>query len=460
MPFYTLFFLSAVSNVGITHAAGLMCFPQFLCTPTPVPTSAPTPTPAPPPAPTPTPIPYVQPTPTSSVPQATPLITPTPVPITPTPTLASVTATTVTVSPTKGATTKTDTIFAHQQSQGAGDKGGVNIVVLSMSIAIPVLLVTGGMIWLLWRRQASQDKLAMQGMYGNAQAPWMNNYGMSPNTNTFQYASSAGFAPDMSGMSGSMPAFGGGAQQMPSPYVASVPAALTSGMSGSMPAFGSGAQQMPSPYVAGVPAALTSGMSGSMPAFGSGAQQMQSPYVAGVPAALTPGMSGSMPAFGGGAQQMQSPYVAGVPAALTPGMSGSMPAFGGGAQQMSSPQLAYTPSDFRPITAAFSQQMLTGSLDSGVRPAAQNGDLLSRPMDTLSLSPQSARAGDGNWNEQTGPIATLQPSRDTPIPFESSPLPVPSVSLRANCPPSIKEDSMLEESMRQAQIGLFSLLGR
>jgi hypothetical protein len=308
----------------------------------------------------------------------------------------------VTVSSTKGATTKTDTIFAHQQSQGAGDNGGVNIVVLSMGIAIPVLLVTGGMIWLLWRRQASQDKLATQGMYGNAQAPWMNNYGMSPNTNTFQYTSSAGFAPDMSGMSG------------------------------------------------------------SMPAFGSGAQQMQSPYVAGVPAALTPGMSGSMPAFGSGAQQMQSPYVAGVPAALTPGMSGSMPAFGGGAQQMSSPQLAYTPSDFRPITAAFSQQMLTGSLDSGVRSAAQNGDLLSRPMDTLSLSPQSARAGDGNWNEHkaTGPIATLQPSRDTPIPFESLPLPVPSVSLRANCPPSIKEDSMLEEAMRQAQIGLFSLLGR
>jgi hypothetical protein len=380
LPFYTLFFflLSPVSNIGVTYAAGRGCFPLFFCTPTPIPTLTPTPTPTPVPAPTtiptPTPIPYVQPTPTSYVPPvATPLVTPTPVPITPTPTLQSATATTVTVSPTQSTTTQTDVTPANQQSQRAGDNAGSNIVVLSLGIAIPVLLATGGMILLLRKRKASQEKQATQEMYSNAQAPWMNNYDMSPNPISFQYASSAGFAPDMSGMSGT------------------------------------------APRIAGISEAST---------------------------ALIPGMSG-------------------VPAALTPGMSGSMPVFGGSAQQMSSPQLPYIPSDLRPITATFSQQMLTGSLDNGVRPA-QNGDFLPVPMDTLSFSPQSARARDGDWNEHkaTGPIAAFQSLVDTPIPFKSSPLPVPPVSLEAIRPPSIKEDPMLEETMRQAQMGLFALLGR
>jgi hypothetical protein len=422
LPFYILFFLfllSVVSNIEVTYAArGQGCFP-FICTPTPVPT----PTPAPIPTPIPTPIPYVPPTPTSYVPPVAPLVTPTPVPITPTPTLQSATATIVTVSSTQSATAQTAVAPANQQSQGAGDNAGKNIVVLSLGIAIPVLLVAGGMILFLRKRQASQEKPATQEMYNNAQAQWMNNYDMPPNPNSFQYASYAGSASDMAGMSGTAPnpnsfqyaSYAGSASDM-------------AGMSGTAP--NPNSFQYAS-YAGSAPD--MAGMSGT------------APRIAGIPEAST--------AF--------VPSMAGVPAALIPSMSGSMPVFGGGAQQMPSPQLTYTPSDLRPITTTFPQQMLTGSLDNGVRPA-QNGDLLPLPIDTLSYSPQLARAKDGNWNERnaTGPIATFQSLMDTPIPFQSSPLPVLPVPLQAMRPPSIKEDPMLEETMRQAQIGLFALLGR
>ncbi len=206
LPFYALllFSLSSISSIGVTHAASSLCLP-LLCTPTPTPTPTPMPTPTPTPMPTPTPTPMPTPTPTPQV-QPTPIIyvppveptpTDTPTPVTPTATPVTATATTVTVNPNKTTTTKTDTTSANEQPQGTGDKG-INIVMISLGVAIPVLLFTGGMIWLLWRRQANQYNPAIQGQGAllNAPAsPWMNNHVMLPNADPFPYASPTALVP-------------------------------------------------------------------------------------------------------------------------------------------------------------------------------------------------------------------------------------------------------------------------
>jgi hypothetical protein len=107
--------------------------------------------------------------------------------------------------------------------------------------------------------------------------------------------------------------------------------------------------------------------------------------------------------------------------------------------------------------------MPTSSSNNAANPA-QNSDLQPLPLDNLSL-PQSIRerATNGNGQKTTGPIAVLLPPlMDTPVPFMSAPLPVPPVPVQAQAtrPPSIQEDPMLEEVMRQAQMGLFILWGR
>src|SRR5260370_24917994 len=141
----------------------------------------------------------------------------------------------------------------------------------------------------------------------------------------------------------------------------------------------------------------------------------------------------------------------------------------GSTPPMPSPQVAYTPSDLRPMTTAFPQQMLTPSSNNGAS-SAQNGDLMPLPMDTLNLPLQSsrARAASRNGQKSTTP-APLPPLMDTPILSMSSPLPAlmdtPTSSMSsplpvpplASQPPSIKDDPLLEEVMRQAQMGLFAL---
>jgi hypothetical protein len=210
------------------------------------------------------------------------------------------------------------------------------------------------------------------------------------------------------------------------------------------------------------------------------------------------------------------------PNALAPGMSGAFPMLGN-TQAMPFPQPAsapaYTPSDLRPMTAAFPRQMLMGTNNGNS--SAQNGDLQPLPMDAFSLSPQSNGAGVSHIDGQTPfPPAQPTPLLDTatpfmpsslpewmntpipstpsllpewmntpipsisspllegmntpipstpsllpewmnaPIPSISSPLPVATVTSPTMQPPSLKEDPMLEEVMRQAQMGLFVLSGR
>ena len=395
LPFYALllFSLSSISSIGVTHAASLRCSPYPIClltptpTDTPTPSPTPTPTPTPTPSPTPTPTPQVQPTPIIYVPPTVaPITTETPATATPTATPISATATTVTVNPNKTTTTRTDTTSANEQPQGTGDKG-INLVMISLGVATPVLLFTGGMIWFLWRRQTNQHNPAIQGqgIFGNAQAsPWMNNHAMPPTVNSFPYAPSAALVPGVSG-----------------------PPTVN-----------------PLPYTP--------------------------------PATLAPGVSGP---------PTVNPFPYAPPATLAPGVSGALPILGG-TQPMLSPQPAYTPSDLRPMTSAFPRQMPTSSSNNGANPAL-NSDLQPLPLDNLSLPPQSIREratnGNGNGQKTTGPIAVLLPPLiDTLVPFMSVPLPVPPVPVQtqATRPPSIQEDPMLEEVMRQAQMGLFILSGR
>ncbi|HWS85251.1 MAG TPA: hypothetical protein VN207_13435, partial [Ktedonobacteraceae bacterium] len=179
----------------------------------------------------------------------------------------------------------------------------------------------------------------------------------------------------------------------------------------------------------------------------------------GSPSALAPGVSGAS------GSPTVNPFQYAPPATLLPGASGALPMFGG-TQLMPSPQPTYTPSDLRPMTSAFPRQMPTSSSNNGANPA-QNSDLQPLPLDNLSLPPQSIREratnGNGNGQKTTGPIAVLLPPLiDTPVPFMSAPLPVSPVPVQAQAtrPPSIKEDPMLEEVMRQAQMGLFIYLSR
>jgi len=126
-------------------------------------------------------------------------------------------------------------------------------------------------------------------------------------------------------------------------------------------------------------------------------------------------------------------------------------------------QPTYTPSDLRPVTTAFPQQMLT-MRSNGVADYPLNGDLRLLPIDSLDLSLEVTRAIETNGNGQM-PLLSNTPTAliDTPTSsMPSSPpisrvLPVPPMLIQA---PSVKDDSVLETVMRQAQMGLFALPGR
>ncbi len=123
---------------------------------------------------------------------------------------------------------------------------------------------------------------------------------------------------------------------------------------------------------------------------------------------------------------------------------------------MSSPQLAYIPNDLRPITAAFPQQMLMQSSKQSAS-YAQNSSLLPLSMDALNLPLQQELKEHGQMPPfAASPTAWMGASTPS-IPYTPPVLPVLPLAVQ---PPSIKDDPMLEEVMRQAQMGLFILSGR
>jgi len=161
----------------------------------------------------------------------------TPTSATPTSTPASATRTTVTVTPNQTTTARTDATPANQQSQDAGDTG-FNMLVLSLGVGTLIFLVSGAMIWLLWKRQRNQHEPVLQGISRTAQAPrWISSREIQSNFDASQHASSAAFAPGVSGASGGAEVYGvsggtgvyggaevlpmlGSTQSMPSPQLA------------------------------------------------------------------------------------------------------------------------------------------------------------------------------------------------------------------------------------------------
>jgi len=145
--------------------------PTPTAAPTPTPTAAPTPTPAPGPIQPPqaTPIPPVGPIPTDvpSVP-----IDGTPVDATPTPTSTpgSATPTTVVAASTATATVAVSTSPPLLQS---ADNKGINALMLSLALGVgaPLLLISGGTLWVLLRWQINRRRLVLEG--AAPASPWI-----------------------------------------------------------------------------------------------------------------------------------------------------------------------------------------------------------------------------------------------------------------------------------------------
>ncbi len=385
-----IFFTSAT----VTHTAALACSPFPYCLVTP--TSALTPTPTltatfiltPTLTPTPQAVPTQQEQRISVMPSSKPAMADIPTPAAPTMTPAP-TATLVPASPSSVTPRITNTSHIKQQPQDIGDKG-TNTVMLPLGVGAAVLLVSGGVFLLIWRRQSKQNKPILQELSGNISF------------------SSTQFTPFNQQQS-----------------------LLTNN------------HEM-----------LTIG---EIPQYGAS------------------------PAF-------------------APSMSGVQPMLGS-SQTIPSPQPAYTPSELRPMTSALPQHMLALASDTSIS-SAQNGDLQPLPMD-ISLPFPSNSAGIPNMNGQSLlPLAQPMARVETPIPSPPSllpawmegPMPSTSSSLPtwmesltpsapsslpawmegpppsslpispaiplAIQPPSLREDPILEKTMRQAQIGLFILSGR
>jgi hypothetical protein len=176
--------------------------PNF--TPTATPKATPTPTPTATPMPTQqpqaTPTPQVQAPPISPVFPASTMVTP--VIATPTSTPPS-SATTVAITADKVATTANAT-SSNQQLQD-GDSTDSNMLILPLSVGIPLLLFSGAMLFLLWRRM-SQSKSVSQRPSRNAQAyPWMRR---PENHSILNFPQSVSFAGLGAGMSRTLPVLG------------------------------------------------------------------------------------------------------------------------------------------------------------------------------------------------------------------------------------------------------------
>lgn len=118
-------------------------------------------------------------------------------------------------------TTRADAISANQQLQGAGD-AGFNIPMLSFGVGAPILLLVGGMLWFLWRRQTNQHKPVLRRISGNGQASrWVSSREIQSNLDTVEHASPIIY--NTSGVSGAsrgagvLPMLGSSIQSMSSP---------------------------------------------------------------------------------------------------------------------------------------------------------------------------------------------------------------------------------------------------
>jgi hypothetical protein len=230
------------------------------------------------------------------------------------------------------------TTLTNQQPQNAGDGAkGSNIFMLSLTFGAPLLLVCGGMLWLLWRRQTNRYNPALQRASRNAQVSlWMSNHEMDSNIDTLHY---------ITGASGALP-------------IAVLPETPST----------------PKPI-----------------------------------------------------------------------------------SQLPFPQPAYTPSRLPSITTPFPLEMfITPSNEAAHYPEAD--ELLPWSMHSLNLPLQLPEAGESNQYGQMLPFAA-PPMASPDISTLFSPFVTPVVSLAIQ-PPSTKDDPLLGEVMRQAQMGLFIVLGR
>jgi hypothetical protein len=113
------------------------------------------------------------------------------------------------------------------------------------------------------------------------------------------------------------------------------------------------------------------------------------------------------------------------------------------------------------ITTAFPQQMLTMSSSNKADRYLPEDDFLPLPMGVLNPPLQLIEARESNKHMQLFPLAVPPIALiDTPISSISSPSLMPPVVSLPIRPPSTKEDLLLGEVMRQAQMGLFVVLGR
>jgi len=160
-----LCFFGSITSRAVTHAVSSKC-PSHAqhCVSTPTPTSAPTPiVPQPP---------QIHPYPTRIVQPVSTRIAGTPPPAT----RASATATAGIVTSHQITTPRTDATPA----QVTRDQG-TTILLISLALSVPLSLLSGALLWLVWRRRTNQHKVALRGTSRNTQtSPWMSSHEMQP----------------------------------------------------------------------------------------------------------------------------------------------------------------------------------------------------------------------------------------------------------------------------------------
>jgi hypothetical protein len=228
-----------LTSRAVTSAASLQCSPRLQScnsspspTPTFTPSEAPLPSATPRPSPTPSATPSPSPTPRPSpTPTSTPILTPTPLPkrtplpfpqIQPDPTTALLPVSTGTAGtpfpvPPASSTavagivtsnqtvTERDPTPTNQPSQGRADQG-TNLLLPSLGVGAPFLLLSGGLLWLLWRRQTSQHKSVLRARADNTRtSAWMSNSEIQTSFTPPEFGSSLALVPSVSVVSGNPP---------------------------------------------------------------------------------------------------------------------------------------------------------------------------------------------------------------------------------------------------------------
>ena len=359
---------SITTTHGMSDSRITSQFPHPFDTPTPTATVSSTATPNPTSTPTTSPTPIITPisiftptpTPTSTLvpikgqlPTAIPtpqiplppdsMMFPTQTTVTETPTIATPTGTSASPISTaimrKGTTLKT-TLTPQQLSNASEGNKALNTFMLPLSVGAPLLLASGGMFWLIRRRQMNQYKPGLLGTFDDTQpALWVSSRELDANPHALN---------NVTGASGALP----------------------------------------------VPL---------MP---------QQPH-------------------------MQTPT-----------------------SPLSFPSLAYTPSELLALPTSSRQPIPNVSWNQPER-YSQEEDRLPWVDAALNLpvQPVEARVFD-KYEQVFSPVATPMESSDPSIPLMSSPSWVQPTVVQPIHPPSTKRDSLLGEVMRQAQMGLFVMLGR